>query len=274
VYFPSRINDPEFVAWLSRAGRLGASPTAATRIWTHVLDYPDSLTPADINVPTLVLHNHDSIQPESEVRDVAAHLSQATFVQVAGADTFPIAGDVDALITEIAEFVTGAPSRLTPLRHIAVLLFTDLVESTQRAVHEGDDQWRALLDIHDRSAQQGVRQHGGRVVKYTGDGVLALMPSATAALDAATAIRDQLARQGLQIRVGIHVGDVDTRGDDVSGLAVNIAARIMANAGPDETLVSEAARHAVLGSRHRFGEPRTTHLKGIPDQWQVYRALP
>jgi class 3 adenylate cyclase len=274
AYFPSRINDAEFVAWLSRAGRMGASPTVASRIWTHVLEYPESLTPSGIDLPALVLHNRDSIQLESEVRTVADHLPRATFVQVAGADTFPIAGDVDLLITEIAEFLTGAPSSLAPLRHIEVVLFTDLVESTQRAVDEGDAHWQALLDIHDRTAQQAVHRHGGRVVKYTGDGVLALMPSASAALDAAATIRDQLAQRGLHMRVGIHVGDVDTRGDDVSGLAVNIAARIMAIAEPDETLVSEAARHAVLGSRHRFDEPRIAHLKGIPDQWQLFRSLP
>ena len=108
-------------------------------------------------------------------------------------------------------------------------------------------------------------------MKYTGDGFLALMPSATSALDAARSIRDQLGERGLRIRVGLHVGDVDVRGDDVSGLAVNIAARIMAQADADETLVSEAARQATLGSSHRFEGVRTTDLKGIPGQWTISR---
>ena len=194
-------------------------------------------------------------------------------MQVSGADSYPIAGDVDLLIREIAEFVTGAPSALAPLRHIAAVLFTDLVDSTRRAVDEGDAHWRDLLDIHDRTVKRSVRHHGGRVVKYTGDGVLALMPSATSALETARSMQDDLGERGLRVRVGIHVGDVDERGDDVSGLAVNIAARIMSHADAGETLVSEAARQATLGSGHHFEDTGTTELKGIPEQWKLYRWL-
>jgi class 3 adenylate cyclase len=273
IAFPSRIKDEEFVTWLMRSGRAGASPTSAARLWAHQLDYQGSLTPSGITTPTLVLHNRDARQDEAEVRSVAEAIPGATFVQVAGADVYPIAGDVDLLITEIAEFVTGGPSGLAPLRHVAAVLFTDLVDSTQRAVDEGDAHWRALLDIHDRTVRQCVRHYGGRLVKYTGDGVLALMPSATSALEAGESIRGHLAEQGLRIRVGIHVGDVDMRGDDVSGLAVNVAARIMAHAGADETLVSEAARQSALGSRHRFETIGTTQLKGIPEEWTLHRWL-
>jgi class 3 adenylate cyclase len=274
IAFPSRINDKEFTAWLARSGRSGASPSSAARIWEHLLSYPNALTPPGITTRTLVLHNRDCRQPEAEVRGVAEEIVDATFVQVAGADVYPVAGDVDLLLSEIAEFVTGAPSGLAPLRHIAAILFTDLVDSTPRAVNEGDAHWRDLLDIHDRTVQQYVRHHGGRVVKYTGDGVLALMPSATGALDAATSIRDRLADQALHIRAGIHVGDVDMRGDDVSGVAVNVAARIMSHARADETLVSEAARQATLGSTHRFDATRTAQLKGLPDPWTLHRQIP
>jgi class 3 adenylate cyclase len=272
--FPSRIKDEDFTAWLERSGRSGASPSSAARIWEHVLSFQAPLTPPGITTPTLVLHNRDCREPEAEVRRVAEEIPGAAFVQVAGADVFPIAGDVDLLITEIAEFVTGGPSALTPLRHIAVVLFTDLVESTRRAVDEGDTHWRDLLDLHDRTVQQCIRHHGGRVVKYTGDGVLALMPSATAALETAASIREQLANHGLRIRAGIHVGDVDVRGDDVSGLAVNAAARIMSHAEADEILVSEAARQATLGSTHRFDATRTTQLKGLPERWTLHRSIP
>jgi class 3 adenylate cyclase len=271
--FPSRIKDEAFTDWLSRSGRAGASPTSASRIWAHLLEYEGPLTPPGITTPTLVLHNRDAMQPEGEVRAVATEIPGATFVQVAGADSYPIAGDVDLLISEIAEFVTGGPSALSPLRHIAAVLFTDLVDSTRRAVDEGDAHWRDLLDIHDRTVQRSVRHHGGRVVKYTGDGVLVLMPSATSALATARSMHDDLVEQGLRVRVGIHVGDVDERGDDVSGLAVNIAARIMSHADAGETLVSEAARQATLGSGHRFEDTGTTELKGIPEQWKLYRWL-
>lgn len=271
--FPSRIKDEDFTSWLARSGRTGASPTMASQLWAHLLAYDGSLTPPGITTPTLVLHNRDSIQPEVEVRAVAEAIPGATLVQVAGADIYPIAGDVDRLIAEIAEYVTGAPSALPPLRHISAVLFTDLVDSTQRAVDEGDAHWRALLDLHDRTVQRFVREHGGRVVKYTGDGVLALMPSATGALEAAQSIGAHLVGSGLRIRVGIHVGDVDTRGDDVSGLAVNVAARIMSEAAAGETLVSEATRQATLGSGYRFEAVGTTELKGIPDEWRLYRRL-
>jgi class 3 adenylate cyclase len=272
--FPSRIRDGEFAAWITRTGRAGASPTSASRLWEHLLGYEGPLTPPGISVPTLVLHNRDCIQPEAVARKVATDIPGATFVQVAGADVYPVAGDVDLLITEIAEFVTGAPSALTPLRQIAVVLFTDLVGSTRRAVDEGDSQWRNLLDIHDRTVQRCVRRHGGRVVKHTGDGVLALLPATTAALDAAQSIHALLGDQGLRVRAGIHVGDVDTRGTDVSGLAVHVAARIMRCAEAGESLVSETARQAALGSQHRFARVRTTELSGIPGQWTLHRSLP
>ena len=274
IAFPSRIDDEDFTAWLERSGRSGASPSSAARIWSHLLAHEGSLTPPGITTPTLVLHNRDCTQPEAEVLAVTAAIAEATLVQVAGVDIYPVAGDVDALIAEIAEFVTGGPSALTPLRHVTAVLFTDLVDSTRRAVDEGDASWRDLLDIHDRTVEQCVRHVGGRVVKYTGDGVLALVPSATGALDAAASIRDLLAIRGLHVRAGVHVGDVDVRGDDISGLAVNIAARIMSHAAADETLVSEAARLATLGSRHRFDATRTSPLKGLPEQWTLHRCIP
>ena len=273
VAFPSRIKDGQFTAWLARCGRAGASPTSASRVWAHLLDRQGPLTPPGITTPTLVLHNRECMQSEGAVRMVAAEIPGATVVQVAGADAYPIAGEVDGLITEIAEFVTGAPSGLAPLRHLAAVLFTDLVESTQRAVDEGDAQWRELLDIHDRAVHECVRQVGGRVVKYTGDGVLAVMPTATGAVEAAQSIRDHLAGQGLSVRAGIHVGDVDVRGEDVSGLAVNIAARIMGQAAAGETLVSEAARQATLGSGHAFEGVGASELRGVPGPWTLHRWL-
>lgn len=269
--FPSRIEDEEFTAWIERSGRAGASPTSATRIWTHLLGHPGPLTPPDLAIPTLVLHNRDCMQPLGAVEQVANAIPGAELVEVPGGDVYPVAGDVDPLIAEIAEFVTGRPSDLTPERHLAAILFTDLVDSTRRAAQIGDQHWRDLLDVHDRTVRQCVHHHGGRVVKYTGDGILALMPSAQSALETIRAIGDVLSRPGLTIRSGVHVGDVDVRGDDVSGLAVNLASRIMARAGADETLVSEATRIAMLGSGHTFDEVETTDLKGIPGRWSLHR---
>ncbi len=271
VSFPSRIDDSDFLAWLSRAGRSGASPAAAARMWGHLLSYEESLTPPGIDLPTLVLHNRGCTTREKVVREVVDGIAGAVLVQVPGSDTYPIAGDVDPLIAEIAHFVTGAPSDLAPERVVAAVLFTDLVDSTQRAVNLGDEQWRDLLDVHDLVVQQCVLHHGGRVVKYTGDGVLALLPSATAALETAESIRQQLIERELRIRVGVHVGDVDLRGDDVSGVAVNIAARIMGRAASDEVLVSSSARLATLGSGLLFDDLGEVELKGIPEPFTLHR---
>lgn len=272
IVFPSRKADPDFRAWLSRAGRSGASPAMATRMWGHVLDYSAPLTPQGIEVRTLVLHNRDAVTHEESVRKVAAEIPGAEFVAVPGADLYPIAGDVDALVAEIAQFVTGAPTGLAPQRLITAVLFTDLVASTERAVEAGDDRWQHLLEFHDEAVRLRVFHSGGRVIKFTGDGVLALVPSATGAIEAARSIREALAHKGLDIRVGIHVGDVDVRGEDVSGIAINVAARIMSHATAGETLLSDAAVQAALGSDFLFDRIDDLEFKGLPGRFTVHRV--
>lgn len=271
VVFPSRSGDTDFWDWLSRAGRSGASPAMASRMWGHVLSYSAPLTPEGIDVRTLVLHNRDVVAHEEAVIEVAAEIPGARFVEVPGADLYPIAGDVDALVAEIAQFVTGAPTGLAPQRLVTAVLFTDLVASTERAVEAGDKQWQNLLDVHDQAVRRSVLHKGGRVVKFTGDGVLALIPSATGAIEAAQAIREALAQQNMDIRVGIHVGDVDARGDDVSGISINVAARIMSHAKAGETLVSDAACQAALGSSFRFDGAGEVQLKGLPGRFRLHR---
>jgi class 3 adenylate cyclase len=173
------------------------------------------------------------------------------------------------LLIEIARFLSGNASGLAPVRHVSAILFTDVVDSTQRAADEGDEAWRDLLDLHDAAVRRCVEQRGGRVVKYTGDGVFALLPSVSAALEVVRSIRDEVGNRGMRLRAGVHVGDVDVRGDDVSGIAVNATARIMGLADADETLVSEPARLAALGSGLDYGARRTTSLKGVPEEWTL-----
>ena len=271
IVFPSRSDDADFRDWLSRAGRSGASPAMATRMWDHMLGYSAPLTPEGIDVRTLVLHNREVVAHEEAVSEVAAEISGATFVEVPGADLYPIAGDVDALVAEVSQFVTGAATGLAPQRLVTAVLFTDLVASTERAVEAGDEQWQNLLDVHDHAVRRSVLHKGGRVVKFTGDGVLALIPSATGAIEAAQSIREGLAQQNMDIRVGIHVGDVDVRGDDVSGISINVAARIMSHAEAGETLVSDTAAQAVLGSSIRFDVADEVQLKGLPGRFRLHR---
>ncbi len=151
------------------------------------------------------------------------------------------------------------------------MLFTDLVDSTRQAADVGDATWKAVLDRHDDCVRKVVERGGGQLVKTMGDGVLALFPSAGVAVSAARRIRDELFADDLRVRIGIHVGDVDRRGDDVSGLAVNIAARVMGKAGTGEVAVTTSVVAASAGQAATFEPIGTRELKGIPGAWELYR---
>jgi class 3 adenylate cyclase/pimeloyl-ACP methyl ester carboxylesterase len=271
---PSHAADPTFRAWYERAGRVGASPATAARIWDAFTASEITHSLADVHHATLVLHRPESLYVPSEaVHYVFERLPDAVEVEVDGDAHWPFLGDVDAIVDEIAEFLVGERNLLAPERTLAAVLFTDLVDSTQRAVAVGDATWKALLDRHDRAARQSVTRCSGRVVKTTGDGVLALFPSAGGAIRAARRLRDELVADDLRIRVGVHVGDVDRRGDDVSGLAVNIAARVMAEAEGDEIVVTTSVLAATAGQGMSF-EPIGAHeLKGIPGRWKLFRLM-
>jgi len=273
---PSKAGDPSFREWYERAGRVGASPATADRVWQSVFGSLAEDQRRDlITVPTLVLNRPDSaLFPPGTVEAFAAGLPNATVAELDGADTWPFVGDVDAVIAEIAEFLTGERRVPAPDRILSAVLFTDLVDSTRRAADLGDAEWKALLDRHDRAVRGAVGRCGGTVVKTTGDGVLALFPSAGVAVRAAQRLRDDLVPHDLEVRVGIHVGDIDRRGDDVSGLAVNIAARVMAKAGTGEIAVTASVVAAIAGQAAEF-EPAGRHeLKGVPGEWELFRFAP
>ena len=181
-------------------------------------------------------------------------------------------GDVDALVAEIAAFVVGERRLPPPQRLLSAVMFTDLVGSTERAASLGDEDWKSVLDRHDAAVRAIVGRCGGSVVKTTGDGVLALLPSAGGCLRVAAAIRHDLATEGLDVRIGVHVGDIDRRGDDVSGLAVNIASRAMSRGGAGEIVVTASVVAAVAGQAVAF-EPLGAHdLKGVPGAWELFRV--
>ncbi len=204
-------------------------------------------------------------------RLAASHTPDATVVELDGADYFPFLGDVDAIIAELGDFVVGERRLPPPQRIIAALMFTDLVASTERASLLGDSQWKSVLDRHDRSVRAAVGSCGGTVVKTTGDGVLALLPSAGAAMRAAERIRDTLAADGLAVRIGIHVGDIDRRGDDISGVGVHIAARAMASANSGQIVVTASVLAAVTGQAATFETLGARILKGVPGTWELFR---
>ena len=273
--FPTRARDPEFRAWLERAGRAGASPATASRMIEAVYEQLRSC-PIEhhlVRTPTLVLARpRNQTRPHEVVRRVAGSIDGAMLVDLPGDDDLAIGADVDALLAEIARFVTGEVRLPPPTRTLCAVLFTDLVSSTERAAAAGDERWRRVLDRHDAAAARAVGRAGGRVVKTTGDGILAVLPTATAALAAAAEIRGSLLAEGLEIRAGVHVAEIEHRDDDIAGLGVHVAARVMAKAASGEILVSATVPTIVDPTTHTF-TPRGRHeLKGVPGDWDLYAA--
>jgi len=271
---PSRIADREFRDWFARAGRMGASPSTAPRIWESAMrGGPREALLEQLVVPTLVLHRRDNQFAPDDVLTVARErIPHATVVELEGSDHFPFAGDVDALVAEIGAFVVGERRLPPPQRLLAAVLFTDLVGSTARAAALGDESWKSVIDRHDAAVRTIVGRAGGSVIKTTGDGALALLPSAGVCLRVAAAVRRDLAAQGLDVRIVVHVGDVDRRGDDVSGLAVNVASRVMSTGGAGEIVVTQSVVSSVAGQAVAF-EPLGTHeLKGVPGAWELFRV--
>jgi class 3 adenylate cyclase/pimeloyl-ACP methyl ester carboxylesterase len=270
---PSRASDASFRDWYARAGRLGASPASAARIWESVFcSRPADQLLAQVETPTLVLYRGgDAYAPGEAALLVASQISGATVVALDGADHFPFLGDVDAVVAEIAQFVVGERRLPPPQRLLAALMFTDLVASTEHAALLGDTRWKSVLDRHDAVVRAAVGSSGGTVVKTTGDGVLALLPSAGAAVRAAERTRDELATDGLAVRIGIHIGDIDRRGDDISGIGVHIAARAMAQADPGQIVVTASVPAAVTGQNTTFETLGARKLKGVPGNWELFQ---
>jgi class 3 adenylate cyclase/pimeloyl-ACP methyl ester carboxylesterase len=267
----SRWTDPTYRAWIDAAGRAGASPSQANRLTEKTLkDRPVDDT--QVTTPTLVITrwNTDNIAPEEYLSRTARQIPGAQHVELPPGDGFPFGVGVDEVIVEISRYLTGEVHLPAPERQIAVILFTDLVGSTRRAESAGDAAWKRLLDRHDDVNQTAVSRRGGRVIKTTGDGVLALLPSATAAIEAAYAIRTQLSDEDLAVRIGIHLGEIDHRGDDVSGLAINIAARIMACAEAGQILVSAVVAQTTNATLFTTLGHRT--LKDVEGLWEIYAA--
>ena len=270
---PSRMADRTFRDWYGRAGRAGASPSTAGRIWESAIGvHPRDALLERVVVPTLVLHRRDNAFVTDNVLALAGErMPHATLVELEGRDHFPFVGDVDAVVAEIAAFVVGERRIPPPQRLLSAVLFTDLVGSTERAASLGDEDWKSVLDRHDAAVRALVERSGGSVIKSTGDGVLALVPSAGDGLRVAAAVRRDLAAQGLDVRIGLHVGDIDRRGDDVSGLAVNIASRAMSKAGTAEIVVTVIGRRRGRGSgghvrvaRRARPQGRSRHVGAVP----------
>jgi class 3 adenylate cyclase len=268
---PSRAGDERFRRWVARMQRSIASPRTVHVVLRALFEVDVRPLLPLVQAPTLVLHRRDfPLLPLEHGRYLAEHLPNARLVELPGADG-PLMWETPELtLGLIEEFLTGVRGTVPTTRVLATVLFTDIVASTERAATLGDRRWRELLQVHDDLGTRLVEQWGGRVVKSTGDGLLATFDGPGRAIACASAFRDQLADIGLQIRAGLHAGEVELRGDDVGGIAVHIAARIMAEAGPGEVVVSRTVRDLVAGSDLRLDDRGTRQLKGVDGDWQLF----
>ena len=272
---PSIAGDDEVRGALARYERQWASPGAYAAL-TSVRAENDvrHVLPA-IRVPTLVIHRTDAGFTATENgRYLAEHIPGARYVEVPGEDTFLWAGDAEPILGEVEEFLTGARRAPETDRVLATVLFTDIVGSTQRAVELGDAAWKELLETHDELVRSRLRRFRGREIDTAGDGFLATFDGPARAIRCAQEVADGVRSLGLEVRAGLHTGEVELAGEHVRGVAVHIGARLVRLAGGGEVLVSSTVKDLVAGSGIEF-EDRGTHvLKGIPGQWSLYRAIP
>jgi pimeloyl-ACP methyl ester carboxylesterase len=270
---PSQASDEAYARYWARFERLSCSPSAAVALMRASLEFDvRDLLPA-IRVPTLVLHRTgDGAVPVEHGRFLGKHIPGAKYVEMAGNDHAPVIGDPERIIGEIEEFLTGSRSEMEIDRVLATVLFTDVVDSTKRAATLGDRPWRQLLDRHDQIVRQQLSRFRGREVKNLGDGFLATFDGPARAVRCAAAIADTIKPLGIAVRGGLHTGEIELKGDDIGGIAVNIAARVAAVAGPNETLVSSTVRDLVAGSGLQFEDRGLHDLKGLPDHVHLYSA--
>jgi class 3 adenylate cyclase len=226
-----------------------------------------------IRVPTLVLYRSgDRLLPAGAARYVTAHVPGAKLVELPGEDHLPWVGDQDAILDEIEEFLTGVRRGPEPDRVLATVLFTDIVGSTERAATLGDRRWRDLLEAHHGLIRRELDHNRGREVDTTGDGFLAVFDGPARAVRCAAASVGAVRELGLEIRAGVHTGEVEMIGANVGGIAVHIGARVAALAQPGEVLVSSTLKDLVAGSGIAFEDRGAYVLKGVPGEWRVFAA--
>jgi len=271
---PSALGDSETERWWARLLRQGTSPAGAIALMDLYRDMDVRGILTSIDVPALVLHHEgDRIVSARQGRFLAERIPEARLVELPGTDHLAWTEDQDALLDEVEEFLTGSRRAHEPERALATVLFTDIVASTEAAARLGDRRWRDLLERHDAIVRRQLAVHRGREVKTMGDGFLATFDGPARAIRCATAIEEAVREIGLEVRAGIHTGEIELIGDDVGGMAVNIGARIGALANPDEVLVSSTVRELVVGSGLDFVERGAHTLKGAPDRWRLFAVV-
>lgn len=271
MFAPSLVDDPMAREMWGRYQRAGASPSMARRVLEALweIDVRDILP--TVSVPTLIVHRRDErVAPVEGARLMAEQIPHAKLVELDGADHLPMVGDFEAIIDEIEEFLTGARRPRSYDRVLSTVLFTDIVGSTERAAELGDQQWRQLLERHDSVVRRQLDRYDGQEVKRTGDGFLATFDGPARAVRCAGDISEALRSAGLHVRAGVHTGECELMADDIGGMAVHIAARVMGVAEADQVLVSSTVKDLVVGSGLKFADRGAHSLKGLSDDWRLY----
>jgi class 3 adenylate cyclase/pimeloyl-ACP methyl ester carboxylesterase len=268
---PSKLGDLDFLRWWNRFERQSTTPGGLLASWHWIREMDLRPVLDSIQCATLVMHRRgDRFVPISWGRYLSEHIAGAQMAELDGDDHEPWWGDFEAVLSLLEEFLTGHHSipKQTE-RVLATVLFTDIVDSTTSAAALGDAAWRRVLDRHDKICQRTVADCGGRLVKGTGDGVLATFDAPARGLRCADTLRSALSDAGIAIRAGVHTGEVELRGDDVSGIGVHIAARVAALANSGELLVTRTVKDLVVGSDYGFASRGLHRLKGVPDEWEL-----
>jgi class 3 adenylate cyclase len=271
VMTPSRIGDERFRAWYGRATRFSRGPDRVAAITRANLEIDLRALLPSISAPTLVLHREGNPWVRLGAgRYLAEHIPDARFIALPGQDHPFFVGDTDALVDEIEEFLTGARSGAEGDVLSMTVLFTDIVASTEHQARVGPREWSRLTDHHDALVRAALARHRGHEVKTTGDGFLATFDATGRALRCAADILAGAKDIGLELRAGVHTGEVEVRGGDIAGLAVTIAKRVCDLAGEGEVLVSETVRGHMVGSGIEFTDRGEDELKGVPGTWRLF----
>jgi class 3 adenylate cyclase len=272
-FAPSWVGNPEAEDDWARLLRLGTSPKGASALVDLYRDLDVREALPLVSAPTLVMHSRgDPAIPVALGRYIAERIPGARWLELAAEDHVLSAVDPELFAPEIEEFVTGTRAVREPERALSTVLFTDIVESTARAAELGDRRWRELLDRHDALMRSQIERNRGRAVKSTGDGFLATFDGPGRAVGCASALAASVRDLGIEIRAGLHTGEVELRNGDVGGMAVHIGARVAAKAGAGEVLVSQTVKDLVVGSGIEFEDRGSAELRGVPGEWHLFAA--
>lgn len=272
-FAPSVTGDADTMRHLARLERMAMSPGTARKLFTMMTELDVRHVLPAIRVPTLVLHRVDDAPVRvGHGRYLARHIAAARYVELAGRDHLPWCGDVDSLLGEVREFLTGERAEAEPDRVLTTILFCDIVDSTARLAQLGDHGWKLLLENFYALADDKLRHFRGRKLDSAGDGLFAAFDGPARAVRCGAALVKAVQALGVQLRVGVHTGECEVFGDKYSGLAVHVCARVASVAGPGQVVVSSTVKNLVVGSGIAFDDRGLHSLKGVPDRWQLFTA--